>query len=133
VDIPYIFEREGEEGFRAREREVIADLTNRNGIVLATGGGAILAEESRKLLKERGVVVYLQASVQQQAERTGHGRHRPLLLTSDPHKKLEELMILREPLYREVAHHVIVTDGRKVKDVAADIAAIVGRQADPES
>jgi shikimate kinase len=133
VDIPYIFEREGEVGFRLREREVIADLTALDGIVLATGGGAILAEESRQLLKDRGVVVYLQTSVQQQVARTGQGRHRPLLFHADPRRKLEELMIVREPLYREVAHHVVATDGRRVKDVAAEIAALVRLPSCPES
>lgn len=125
VDIPYIFDREGEAGFRGREREVIEDLTTLDDIVLATGGGAVLAAESRKVLKDRGIVVYLQTSVQQQAQRTGHGRQRPLLRTPDPRRKLEELMVVREPLYREVAHHVVSTDGRRVKDVAADIAALI--------
>lgn len=133
VDIPYIFEREGEAGFRAREREMISDLTALDGIVLATGGGAVLADDNRQLLKDRGVVVYLQTSVQQQVARTGHGRNRPLLFHSDPRRKLEELMVVREPLYREVAHHVVVTDGRRVKDVAAEIAALVGPQSCPES
>jgi len=133
VDIPYIFEREGEPGFRAREREVIADLTTIGGIVLATGGGAILAEENRRLLRERGTVVYLHTSVDQQVRRTAHGRQRPLLLTADPRRRLEELMVIREPLYREVAHVVVSTDGRRVKDVAAEIAARVKPQADPES
>lgn len=133
VDIPYIFEREGEPGFRAREREVIADLTMIGGIVLATGGGAVLAEENRRLLKERGTVVYLQTSVDQQVKRTAHGRQRPLLLTADPRRRLGELMVIREPLYREVAHLVVSTDGRRVKDVAAEIATRVEPQADPES
>ena len=123
VDIPYIFEREGESGFRAREREVIADLTMIGGIVLATGGGAILAEENRRLLNERGIVVYLETSVDQQVRRTAHGRQRPLLHTADPRRRLAELMVIREPLYREVAHHVVSTSGRRVKDVAAEIAA----------
>jgi len=133
VDIPYIFEREGEAGFRMREREVIADLTTLDGIVLATGGGAVLADDNRRVLKDRGVVVYLQTSVQQQAVRTGRGRHRPLLFQGDPRRKLEELMVVREPLYREVAHHVVSTDGRRVKDVAAEIAALVGSLPCPES
>lgn len=123
VDIPYIFEREGEAGFRAREREVIAELTQQDSIVLATGGGAILSEESRRLLRDRGLVVYLCTSVDQQTLRTRHSRQRPLLNTPDPRGRLEELMRIREPLYREIAHLTVVTDGRRVKDVAAEIAA----------
>jgi len=133
VDIPYVFEREGEPGFRAREREVIADLAMIGGIVLATGGGAILAEENRRMLRERGIVVYLETSVDQQVRRTAHGRQRPLLNTADPRRRLEELMVIREPLYREVAHYVVSTDGRRVKDVAAEIAARVALQAGRES
>ncbi|MBS0393333.1 MAG: shikimate kinase AroK [Proteobacteria bacterium] len=125
VDIPYIFEREGEAGFREREREVIDDLTRTPGIVLATGGGAVLLPENRAHLAARGVVVYLEASVAQQVERTRHGRHRPLLLNADPAERLADLMRVREPLYREVAHVTVNTDRRKVQTVAELIAAAV--------
>ncbi len=84
VDIPFIFEKEGEAGFRVREREVIDELSGQAGIVLATGGGAVLAEESRRRLAERGAVVYLEATVDEQLARTRRGRHRPLLFTEDP-------------------------------------------------
>ncbi len=122
VDIAYIFEREGEAGFRQRERDAIDALTREPGIVLATGGGAVLLPENRERLAARGAVVYLQASLSQQLARTRHGTHRPLLRTADPGTRLAELMAVREPLYREVAHHVVTTDGRKVAAVATEIA-----------
>lgn len=122
VDIAYIFEKEGEAGFRQRERDAIDSLTRESGIVLATGGGAVLLAENRERLSARGKVVYLQASVAQQLARTRHSSHRPLLRTDDPAARLAELMAIREPLYRAVAHLVIPTDGRKVAAVAAEIA-----------
>jgi len=121
VDIPLIFELEGETGFRARERAVIDDLTDRPGIVLATGGGAVLLPENRGNLTSRGYVIYLHASVQQQLKRTARDRNRPLLLTEDPGKRLTELMEIREPLYLEVADLVIDTDNQKVGEVVSKI------------
>jgi shikimate kinase len=121
ADIPLIFEREGEAGFRRREAEVIAELTSRVGIVLATGGGAVLAPESRHHLAERGWVVYLETSVAQQAERAGRTRHRPLLNGDDPRRRLAELMMVREPLYREVADIAVITTRKRVPAVAAQI------------
>ena len=121
VDIPFIFEKEGEAGFREREREVIDDLTTWPAIVLATGGGAILLPENREWLASRGIVVYLEASVAQQVERTRHGRHRPLLVNNDAGTKLASLMIEREPLYRSIAEITVSTDRRKVQTVAEQI------------
>jgi shikimate kinase len=121
VDIPLIFELEGEAGFRARERAVIDELTQRPGIVLATGGGAVLDPDNRRHLRNRGQVIYLETSVDQQLARTGRDRNRPLLQTENPRARLEELMRVREPLYREVAHHIIATDGRRVREVVDDI------------
>lgn len=121
ASIPLIFELEGEAGFRARERAVIDDLTREAGIVLATGGGAILAPENREVLRTRGKVVYLHASVDHQMERTAHDRNRPLLQTPDRRGKLEELMKVREPLYRETAHLVVETDGLAPKTVVQRI------------
>jgi shikimate kinase len=119
ADIPLIFEREGEAGFRKRECDMIAELTSRQGIVLATGGGAILAEQSRALLKQRGWVVYLETSVGQQTERAGRTRHRPLLHgADDPGQRLAELMEVREPLYRSVADSVVSTTRKRVNQVA---------------
>jgi shikimate kinase len=125
VDIPYIFEREGESGFREREREAIEALVALKGIVLATGGGAILLPENRRLLAERGCVVYLETSVDQQAERVKHGRSRPLLSNADPATRLKELMAQRDPLYRSIADITVSTDGRRVKAVAEDIVRMI--------
>jgi len=121
VDIPFIFEKEGEAGFRLREREAVGELTGQGGIVLATGGGAVLAEESRQRLAERGVVVYLETTVDQQLARTRHSRHRPLLYTEDPRGRLESLMAEREPLYRSIAAITVRTDGRKVGSVVDEV------------
>jgi shikimate kinase len=122
ADIPLIFEREGEAGFRHREREVIAELSARQCIVLATGGGAVLDAGTRTDLKTRGWVVYLETSVAQQAERAGRTRHRPLLHGVDPTERLEELLRVREPLYREIADLTVSTDQRRVPVVSDFIA-----------
>jgi shikimate kinase len=122
VDIPFIFEKEGEEGFRTRERELIEELSRRPDVVLGTGGGAILAAENREYLSGRGIVVYLETSVKQQLIRTSRSRNRPLLLTDDPRGRLESLMVVREPLYRSIAAITVRTDGRKVGAVVEEIA-----------
>ncbi len=121
VDIPYIFEKEGEEGFRRREQAAIEELSEQSGIVLATGGGAVLSPGNRAALTARGTVIYLHASVWQQVARTRHSTNRPLLQTADPKSTLEELMATREPIYREIADIVVETDGRRVKEVVRDI------------
>lgn len=121
VDIPFIFEKEGEEGFRKRESKVIDELSARQGIVLATGGGAILDPSNRSRLGARGYVIYLHTTVRQQLERTQRGRNRPLLETDDPGQVLESLMEVRDPLYREIADMVVETDGRRVREVANEI------------
>lgn len=118
ADIALIFEREGEAGFRKREREAIASLTMQEGIVLATGGGAVLDAQNRRHLAERGWVVYLETSVTQQVERAGRTRHRPMLSGVDPQLRLEELMKIREPLYRETAHYTASTTRKRVGVVA---------------
>jgi len=122
VDIPLIFELEGESGFRKRERKVIDELTARQGTILATGGGAVMDKLNRQRLASRGHVIYLHTSVEQQLRRTAHDRNRPLLQTADPKQKLQELMALRDPLYREIADWVIETDGCRVRDVVQQIA-----------
>ena len=121
VDIPFIFEKEGEQGFRKREAAVIDDLSKIDGVVLATGGGAVVDPENRSRLGGRGYVVYLYTSVDQQVSRTEKGRERPLLENDDPRGTLEELLAERDPLYREIADLVVETDGRKVKSVANEI------------
>ncbi|MEX0975528.1 MAG: shikimate kinase AroK [Woeseia sp.] len=121
VDIPFIFEKEGEEGFRKREARVIDDLSQLDGIVLATGGGAVLDADSRSRLGARGFVVYLSTSVTQQLQRTNRGRERPLLGNGDPAEILQRLMTERDPLYREIADLVVDTDGRRVQTVAREI------------
>jgi len=121
VDIPFIFEKEGEEGFRKREVKVIAELSNRDAVVLATGGGAVMDADSRSRLGARGFVVYLYTTVEQQLSRTQKGRNRPLLGNGDRDKILEALMKTRDPLYREIADLVVETDGRKVRAVAQEI------------
>jgi shikimate kinase len=126
VDIPYIFEKEGEAGFRQREREAIEILTAMDRIVLATGGGAILLAENRRHLADRGCVVYLETSVAQQVERVKQGRTRPLLSNVDSTSKLSQLLAERAPLYGEIADVVVSTDGRKVRSVAEDILRELG-------
>jgi shikimate kinase len=121
VDIPLIFELEGEEGFRKREQEMIDNLTRRPGIVLATGGGAVLSSINRQHLASRGKVIYLRTSVEQQLRRTARDRNRPLLQTENPEETLQELMKIRDPLYREVADWTIETDGCRVHDVVQKI------------
>ena len=121
VDIPFIFEKEGETGFRRREAVVIDDLSKMDGVVLATGGGAIIDDESRSRLGGRGFVVYLYTTVDQQVSRTQRGRERPLLENGDPRETLEALLAKRDPLYREIADIVVETDGRKVSSVANEI------------
>jgi shikimate kinase len=121
VDIAFIFEKEGEDGFRAREVRVIDDLSNMDAVVLATGGGAVIDPESRSRLGARGFVVYLYTTVEQQLQRTEKGRDRPLLEAGDRSEILEALMKVRDPMYREIADLVVETDGRKVKAVANEI------------
>ena len=107
--ISVIFDVEGEAGFRARESAVISELTALEGIVLATGGGAVLAEANRRHLAARGMVIYLHSAPVHLWERTRHGSIRPLLATADPKKRLEELYGQRDPLYRDVADLVVET------------------------
>jgi shikimate kinase len=123
--IPLIFELEGEAGFRARERQVIDDLTRRDNIVLATGGGAVLDPENRKHLAARGYVVYLRASVDQLHKRTRKDPHRPLLKTADPKERLRDLTKQRGALYEEVADVALDTDNLSPKTLAAKIRKLL--------
>ena len=119
--IPWIFDVEGEAGFRARERDVIASLTAMAGIVMATGGGAILCPENRRHLRSRGLVIFLRTSVEQQLRRTQRDRNRPLLQCDDPEQRLRALFKIREPLYRDVAHWTISTERRGPRAVVNEI------------
>ncbi len=119
--IPLIFEYEGEQGFRRRECSMIDELTRMKGIVLATGGGAILGVQNRENLKNRGFIVYLKCTVDCQLKRTRKDRNRPLLHTDNPKKKLNELSIFREPLYLECADHIVDTDRWSTRHVVKDI------------
>lgn len=121
VDIAYIFEKEGEPGFREREREAIGELATRRAIVLATGGGAVLDPDNRQQLADNGTVVYLRTTVAQQLERTRNTRHRPLLMDRDPETVLTELMAVRAPLYEGIADLVVDTGGRRVNAVVGEI------------
>lgn len=109
VRIPVIFELEGEAGFRARESQVLAELVQRENIVLATGGGAVLAPENREVLRENGLVIYLRAQPTDLWHRTQHDRNRPLLRTEDPEQRLKDLFTVRDPLYQEAAHMIVET------------------------
>ena len=121
ASVPWIFEIEGEPSFRRREADMIRELTAASGLVLATGGGAVLNPDSRRLLSERGTVIYLRASVNSILARTSHDKNRPLLQTADPRKKLEDLTAQREPLYREIADLVIDTGRPNVQSMVQTI------------
>lgn len=121
VNIPLIFDIEGEDGFRSRERIVIDDLSQKHDVVLATGGGAVLNPETRKTLKNRGIVIYLRASVEDLWQRTRHDRNRPLLQTDDPRAKLSQLFEQRDPLYREVADIIMDTGMQSVQSLIHDL------------
>ena len=128
VDIPTIFEFEGEEGFRQRESQVIDELTGEHNLVLATGGGVVLRPENRKNLASRGLVIYLHCSPEQQYERTARDRNRPLLQTENPLQKLKDLLAQRDPLYRQIADLVVVTEKRNAATVVRDIKRRLERE-----
>jgi len=121
VKIPVIFEIEGESGFRSREEKMIEQLTAMNGIVLATGGGAVISDTNRQFLKSRGRVIYLRAAPEDLWRRTRRDRNRPLLQTADPLGKLRSLHEQRDPLYREVAHLIVDTRSQSVAHLTSSI------------
>ena len=125
ADIPWIFDVEGEAGFRRRETAVLKDLVESPGAVIATGGGAILAAENREMMARAGVVVYLNVSVAQQLKRTGLGEGRPLLQQGDPEELLKQLMAEREALYRALADVIISGGGGNARKVARQIQAVL--------
>lgn len=121
ADIPWIFDVEGESGFRDREESVINELSQKNNIVLSTGGGAVIRQANRIVLQAHGTVVYLQTSVEQQLDRTSRDKNRPLLQTENPRAVLEQLMEVRHPLYTDAADIVVKTDNRHPKTVTTEI------------
>ncbi|AEF04742.1 shikimate kinase [Alteromonas sp. KS69] len=126
ADIAWIFDLEGEDGFRAREENIINDLTDKQGIVLATGGGSIVTKAVRNRLSARGIVVYLQTTIDKQVARTQRDKRRPLLQNNDPEQVLRDLADLRNPLYEEVADYVVDTDDQSARAVANQIISKIG-------
>lgn len=118
ASIPWIFDMEGEEGFRRREQAVIDELTARAGVVLATGGGAVIKPENRACLQQRGIVVYLKAGLEELLARTRNDKNRPLLQTDDPRARLQTLIEQREPWYLEIADIVFDTQYQNIKTTA---------------
>ncbi len=131
ADIPWIFDVEGEAGFRDRETQMIRELTRHEGVVIATGGGAVLREENRRVLRESGTVIYLLTTVEQQLRRTAKDRNRPLLQRGDREQLLREMFALRDPLYRATADVVVRTDRRGPRAVVNEIVRRVTRLVDP--
>ena len=128
ADIPWIFDVEGEQGFRDRETQVLKDLLAMPEGVIATGGGIVIREENRVLLKPVQVI-YLRASLNEQLRRTANDRKRPLLQTENPRAVLERLMTIRDPLYRDIATQIIETDGANSRSIATKLARQYGDQA----
>lgn len=126
ADIAWVFDVEGEEGFRVRETQVVADLTEKQGIVLATGGGSIQSKEIRNNLSARGIVVYLETTIDKQVARTQRDKRRPLLQVDDPRQVLENLAVTRNPLYEEIADVIVKTDEQSAKVVANQIIEQLG-------
>jgi shikimate kinase len=121
VEIAYIFEKEGEAGFRERETEMIRELTALDGVIVATGGGAVLSPENRRQLADNGVVVYLKTGVGEQLKRTARSRKRPLLNQEDPRLVLEKMALERRPLYEEIADLSVDTSNQRVRNVAEQL------------
>lgn len=133
ASIPLIFDVEGEQGFREREHAAVKELCLMRGVVLATGGGAVLREDNRRLLRAGGHVIYLCTSVDQQLDRTSRDRNRPLLQKPNPRQILNELMAVRDPLYREIAGIIIQTDERPPRLVVQEILSQLNSVASRES
>lgn len=128
VKVPLIFEIEGEPGFRARETQVIAELVALSGVVLATGGGAVLAAENRRALADHGTVIYLRARPEDLYQRVRHDRNRPLLATADPLRRLRELHAQRDELYASIADLVVDTGRQTVQALTRELIAKLGER-----
>jgi len=126
AEIAWVFDVEGEDGFRKREASVIGDLTEMQGVVLATGGGSIISKEVRNKLSARGFVVYLETTIDKQLARTQRDKRRPLLQTDKPREVLENLAGFRNPLYEEIADLTVRTDDQSAKLVAKEIIDKLG-------
>ncbi|WP_435275650.1 shikimate kinase AroK [Psychrobium sp. nBUS_13] len=126
AEIAWVFDVEGEDGFRKREADVISDLTEQQGIVLATGGGSIISKDVRNKLSARGLVVYLETTIDKQVARTQRDKRRPLLRSENPRQVLEDLAELRNPLYEEIADLTVKTDEQSAKLVAKEIIDKLG-------
>jgi shikimate kinase len=125
ASIDWIFDLEGEEGFRKRESNILEEMVQQNSIVLSTGGGIILSESNRELLSSRGTVFYLATPIGVQLERTSKDKDRPLLKNGDPGKILEKLHVARESLYEEVADYIVNTEGKSSQEVSSEIIKLV--------
>tara|TARA_B100000085_G_scaffold229456_1_gene215648 strand:+ start:1590 stop:2099 length:510 start_codon:yes stop_codon:yes gene_type:complete len=125
ASIDWIFDLEGEDGFRKRESKILHEMVQKNSIVLSTGGGIILSESNRELLSSRGTVFYLATPIAVQLERTSKDKDRPLLKNGDPGKILKELHLARENLYEEVADYIVNTEGKSSQEVSAEIIKLV--------
>ncbi|MDO6686801.1 MULTISPECIES: shikimate kinase AroK [unclassified Agarivorans] len=126
ADIAWVFDVEGEAGFRVREEGVIDDLSQEQGIVLATGGGSVISKENRNHLSARGIVVYLETTIDKQFARTQRDKRRPLLQTDEPREVLENLAGERNPMYTDVADYTVKTDDQSAKAVANQIIELLG-------
>ena len=125
VSIDVIFDIEGEQGFRRRETDMLKELVEKRGLVLATGGGAILASENQRLLRDNGLIIYLRASAEDLAGRVRLDRRRPLLQSGDKLAKIRELLTQREPIYQQLADMVIETNNRSIPRVVRQISRMV--------
>ena len=125
ASIDWIFDLEGEEGFRKRESKILEEMVQQNSIVLSTGGGIILSESNRELLSSRGTVFYLATPIAVQLERTSKDKDRPLLKNGDPGKILEDLHVARESLYEAVADYIVNTEGKSSQEVSTEIIKLV--------
>ncbi len=126
VDIPWIFDVEGEEGFRQREMAIVDEFTQKTGVVLATGGGVVVESQNRRYLAARGLVIYLKTTVNQQLERTEKDKKRPLLLQAEDREAvLRDIAVSYDDLYQEIADHTFLTDNRSIRTVVNDILSCV--------
>ncbi|MEM8498203.1 MAG: shikimate kinase AroK [Pseudomonadota bacterium] len=125
ADIPWIFDVEGEQGFRLRETQVLEELSTQSKCVIATGGGIVTQDRNRQILQGSGFVVYLYTTIEQQVERTARDRKRPLLQVEEPREVIEALMLEREPMYRDLADLIVSTDRRTAKKVAVEIVTAI--------